>query len=61
MLNQIIRTAALRRDQIQLYNANTSVENIEDCLIMSKDTISALYRRVGELQKETLIEKNKHE
>ncbi|XP_049825621.1 cilia- and flagella-associated protein 44 isoform X2 [Aethina tumida] len=61
VLNQIIRTAALRRDQIQLYNANTSVENIEDCLIMSKDTISALYRRVGELQKETLIEKNKHE
>ncbi|CAH0561065.1 unnamed protein product [Brassicogethes aeneus] len=57
VLNDIIYTLVVKMDQFQ-YIENFNVEN---CVVMSKNTLSRLYSRVSELQQEGLHEKEKHE
>lgn len=53
-------TVVLKLHQLQHLISESRVNNVKDILIFSKTTLSKLYRRVGQLQMETLQQKDKH-
>ncbi|GJQ65650.1 hypothetical protein Trydic_g7740 [Trypoxylus dichotomus] len=59
-LNQVVCTLVLKLHQLQHLLTDACVNNVKDTLIFSKSTLSKLYRRVGQLQMETLQQKDKH-
>lgn len=59
-LNTVVCTAVLRLDQLQHLMEDGAPASIKDCLIFSKTKLTNLYKRVGQLQTETLQQKAKH-
>lgn len=59
-LNTVITTVVLKMHQLQHLTPEYTIANISQCLLFSKSGLSKLYKRVGELQIDTLEQKNKH-
>ncbi|XP_043276979.1 cilia- and flagella-associated protein 44 isoform X2 [Venturia canescens] len=59
-LNDIDMTVILKFHQLQHLAGDNRVARIRDCVVFDKTKLSRLYTRVGELQQETLDQKEKH-
>lgn len=59
-LNEIQTIVILRLSQIQNFKKDHEMEKIKDSVIFSAQGLSNLYKRVGELEKETELQKQKH-
>lgn len=59
-LNRVISTAIMKMHQLQHITPEFTTANISGCLLFSKTKLSKLYKRVEELQNDTLEQKNKH-
>lgn len=59
-LNDIDMTVILKFHQLQHFVGENEVAKIRDCVVFDKTKLSRLYTRVGELQQETLLQKEKH-
>lgn len=53
-------TVVLNLHQLQHITPDFTTANISDCLLFSKTGLSRLYKRVEELQRDTLEQKNQH-
>lgn len=53
-------TAILSLHQLQNITEDFTIATIENSLLFSKAGLSRLYKRVEELQRDTLEQKNKH-
>lgn len=60
-LNEIETVVVLRLNQIQNFKCESEIEKISDSIVFSSTKLTSLYKRVGELEKETQMEKQKHE
>ncbi|KAL3267246.1 hypothetical protein HHI36_011379 [Cryptolaemus montrouzieri] len=59
-LNEVECTVMLNMDQMQHFKKANETCSVSECLVFSKTTLTKLYRRVGELQAETLKLKSRH-
>lgn len=59
-LNEVNSMVIIKMNQLQHILPDYELCKISDTLLFSKMTISKLYRRVGQLQTETLEQKAKH-
>lgn len=53
-------TAVLKMHQLQHITPEFTTASINNCLLFSKSGVSSLYKRVEELQRDTLEQKQKH-
>lgn len=59
-LNEVDKTIITRLHQFQCVTEDYRKPNIWDTLLFNKTTLTRLYKRVGQLQLETLQQKAKH-
>lgn len=60
-LNEVETVIVLRLNQIQNFVSETEIEKISESILFSSEKLTNLYKRVGELEKETQLERQKHE
>lgn len=53
-------TPVMKLHQLQHITPEFTTATIDNCLLFSKTGLSRLYKRVEELQRDTLQQKNKH-
>ncbi|KAK6640272.1 hypothetical protein RUM44_011958 [Polyplax serrata] len=60
-LNEVDTVVVLRLNQIQNFKSESEIEKISHSILFPSTKLTSLYKRIGELEKETQMEKQKHE